>query len=355
MKPSNCLNDETILKKMSNWTNYSAKSIRFRLLFESIIAMLTVKLVSILSLSADEQQYVDFWIYLIYTSGIMLLSESIVFVNHQLDKRYPIPTRLTKRTVIQALINISILLTILFLIQLLMRLHYPDESFRIPLIGLVVGMAISAIFARDVIIVKMIELWRESENKINKIKQEKLILSYNSLQDQLNPHFLFNNISILKSLIYYDKKKALEFTENFSDVYRYVLKSAEKRTVKLADELEFVEKYLALHKARLGSGLTTNINIKSALLALEIAPLSLQLLIENAIKHNIADDDNILIINILTHDKYVEVNNNIQLKESSYSTKTGLNNLIKRYELLTNQPIEVHKDNKIFRVKIPLL
>lgn len=340
---------------MSNWTNYSAKSIFLRLLFELVVAIVTIKLVTVLNLSAEEQQYVDFWIYLIYTLGIMILCESIVFVNHQLDKRYPIPHRLLKRTVSQALINISILLIILFFMQLFMSWHYPNKSFRVPLIGLVVGMAISAIFARDVIIIKMIELWRESERKINEIKQEKLKLSYNSLQDQLNPHFLFNNISVLKSLIYYDRKKALVFTEDFADVYRYVLKSAEKRTVKLSDELEFVKKYLALHKSRLGNGLITNISVDPALLALEIAPLSMQLLIENAIKHNITDDDNVLIINILTSDKSIEVNNNIQPKESSYSTQKGLDNLIKRYEFLSKQAIEINNDEKTFSVRIPLI
>lgn len=340
---------------MSNWTNYSAKSIFLRLLFELVVAIVTIKLVTVLNLSAEEQQYVDFWIYLIYTLGIVVLCESIVFVNHQLDKRYPIPHRLLKRTVSQALINISILLIILFFMQLFMSWHYPNKSFRVPLIGLVVGMAISAIFARDVIIIKMIELWRESERKINEIKQEKLKLSYNSLQDQLNPHFLFNNISVLKSLIYYDRKKALVFTEDFADVYRYVLKSAEKRTVKLSDELEFVKKYLALHKSRLGNGLITNISVDPALLALEIAPLSIQLLIENAIKHNVADDDNVLIINILTSDKSIEVNNNIHPKESSYSTQKGLDNLIKRYEFLCKQAIEINNDEKTFSVRIPLI
>lgn len=340
---------------MSNWTNYSAKSIFLRLLFELVVAIVTIKLVTVLNLSAEEQQYVDFWIYLIYTLGIVVLCESIVFVNHQLDKRYPIPHRLLKRTVSQALINISILLIILFFMQLFMSWHYPNKSFRVPLIGLVVGMAISAIFARDVIIIKMTELWRESERKINEIKQEKLKLSYNSLQDQLNPHFLFNNISVLKSLIYYDRKKALVFTEDFADVYRYVLKSAEKRTVKLSDELEFVKKYLALHKSRLGNGLITNISVDPALLALEIAPLSMQLLIENAIKHNVADDDNVLIINILTSDKSIEVNNNIHPKESSYSTQKGLDNLIKRYEFLCKQAIEINNDEKTFSVRIPLI
>lgn len=340
---------------MSNWTNYSAKSIFLRLLFELVVAIVTIKLVTVLNLSAEEQQYVDFWIYLIYTLGIVVLCESIVFVNHQLDKRYPIPHRLLKRTVSQALINISILLIILFFMQLFMSWHYPNKWFRVPLIGLVVGMAISAIFARDVIIIKMIELWRESERKINEIKQEKLKLSYNSLQDQLNPHFLFNNISVLKSLIYYDRKKALVFTEDFADVYRYVLKSAEKRTVKLSDELEFVKKYLALHKSRLGNGLITNISVDPALLALEIAPLSMQLLIENAIKHNITDDDNVLIINILTSDKSIEVNNNIHPKESSYSTQKGLDNLIKRYEFLCKQAIEINNDEKTFSVRIPLI
>jgi LytS/YehU family sensor histidine kinase len=187
------------------------------------------------------------------------------------------------------------------------------------------------------------------------MKREKLEMDYNSLQDQINPHFLFNNLSVLKSLIIYNQKSAVKFTEDFTDVYRYVLQSKDKRLVDIKDELAFIDAYLGLHKERLGDGLQIKFLISIDVTDLKIAPLTLQLLVENAIKHNIALKDSPLQINILAEDNYLEVRNNVQLRTTSYSTKTGLDNLLKRYEFLTKQKISIDANAEEFIVRIPLL
>ncbi len=180
-------------------------------------------------------------------------------------------------------------------------------------------------------------------------------MDYNSLQDQLNPHFLFNNLSVLKSLIIYDPDVAVDFTENFTDVYRYVLQSRNKRLVKLNEELQFMKAYYALHKERLGDGLLVETSIPEGETDKEIAPLTGQLLIENAIKHNVTSKETPLKISVAIEDGYLVVSNSLNLRTASYSTKTGLGNLVRRYEMLTEKEIVVQYDDERFEVRVPLL
>jgi LytS/YehU family sensor histidine kinase len=191
--------------------------------------------------------------------------------------------------------------------------------------------------------------------QLEELKSMKLKSDYNSLQAQLNPHFLFNNLSVLKSMITFNPESAIHFTQNFTDVYRYVLQSNDKTKVKLADELEFIDAYSAIHKERMGDAFKVIIDVKDADRNKEIPPLALQLLVENAIKHNIALKETPLIIQIDSNGEKLTVSNNVNLKESAYSEKTGLENLKKRYALLTDQPVKVISDDKKFEVEIPLL
>ena len=154
---------------------------------------------------------------------------------------------------------------------------------------------------------------------------------------------------------YYDTDTAIKFTENFTDVYRYVLKSKDKKTVPLKKELEFTQSYIALHKERVGEGFIPQINIEEEYLSREIIPLTLQLLVENAIKHNITGKKSPLTLTITILDNYLIVSNNLQPKESSYSTYTGLNTLTQSYKLLTQQNVIIEQSMDDFTVKIPLL
>jgi LytS/YehU family sensor histidine kinase len=178
---------------------------------------------------------------------------------------------------------------------------------------------------------------------------------YNALQDQLNPHFLFNNLSILKSMIIYDQYSAVDFTQNFTDFYRYVLQSRGKTTVLLKDEIELLYSYIAIHKERLGENLQVKIDIGNDSIEKNIPPLSLQLLVENAIKHNIAGKENPLMIEVFTDTDSITVKNNLQPKESFYSTRNGLKNLVQRYKLIAEKEVEINQNEEFFTVKLPLL
>ncbi|WP_462318421.1 sensor histidine kinase, partial [Marinilabilia sp.] len=150
--------------------------------------------------------------------------------------------------------------------------------------------------------------------------------------------------------------KALSFTENFTDVYRYVLKSSKHKLVTLRDETNFIKSYIALHKERMGDGFSYVMEIGEPAMQKMVPPLSLQYLVENAIKHNIATETRPLAISVSVVDNRLLVSNNLQPKTSTYSTNTGLENLSKRYEYLAlSQKVEIINNSDTFTVSIPLI
>ena len=197
--------------------------------------------------------------------------------------------------------------------------------------------------------------WVNNRKELNELKQAKLISDYNSLKDRLNPHFLFNNLSVLKSMIRYNPADAEVFTQNFTNVYRYVLNSHNQNLVLLKDELDFLDSYIALHKERIGEGLIFDINVNNSLFQKSIPPMSLQLLVENAIKHNIANKLHTLNIRIFSENNSIIVENNLKIKESTYSTKTGLQTLVSQYQLLADTEVIIVKTDDFFKVELPLL
>ena len=188
-----------------------------------------------------------------------------------------------------------------------------------------------------------------------RLKQDKLKQDYRALQDQINPHFLFNNLSTLIAIIKQDKDAAIRFAINFSDVYRYVLQSNKHTSIKLSEEIEFMKAFGALHKERLKDGLVAEINIEEKYHSWYLPPLSLQLLIENAVKHNIATKASPLSIRVFTANDRLVVWNSINAKNTTYSTNTGLSNLKKRYEILTDKEIILEHTESEFRVELPLI
>jgi LytS/YehU family sensor histidine kinase len=229
--------------------------------------------------------------------------------------------------------------------------------FSHPIVQLMMLLGLIFIFMLIVISValRIIEKWIFSVIQLEELKSMKLKSDYNSLQAQLNPHFLFNNLSVLKSMITFNPESAIHFTQNFTDVYRYVLQSKDKETVKLSKELEFIQAYSSLHKERMGEAFQVVSEVNEADRKKEVPPLALQLLVENAVKHNIAVKEEPLVICIKSNVEKLTVSNNVNLKESAYSEKTGLKNLMERYALLTDKQVKVISGDKKFEVEIPLL
>jgi ligand-binding sensor domain-containing protein len=201
------------------------------------------------------------------------------------------------------------------------------------------------------------------QGKAQLLEKEKAIMQYEGLVQQLNPHFLFNSLTSLSSLIQIDSKIAKEFLENLSKTYRYILKSSDTEIVPLSDEIKFAQNFLMLQKTRFEEGLLVDFNIQESDLDKKIVPVTLQNLIENAIKHNIIDPESPLQINVFTehftgeeHRSMIVVQNNLQRKKYvETSNKRGLANLINLYSFMCSQPIEIIETTDSFTIKIPLI
>lgn len=194
------------------------------------------------------------------------------------------------------------------------------------------------------------------------IKKQKQLIIYNQaiseskinqLKTQLNPHFLFNNLNVLDQLIEEDKNRASEFLNEFADIYRYVLQASDKKFISIKEELIFAEHYFKLIQHKYGDAY--HLVIESSNSEGYIIPLSLQLLIENAVQHNLGTAKNPIYLKI-NIDKNIKVTNNYIAKRNAKSTSgRGLNNLKEQYKLLSKNPIEIQKYDSTFSVIIPII
>jgi hypothetical protein len=197
--------------------------------------------------------------------------------------------------------------------------------------------------------------WRLSEVNAQKLEKERVRAQYDSLKNQVNPHFLFNSLNALTNLVYEDPDKAAKFIKQLSEVYRYVLDSKDKEIVPLADELKFLESYLFLQRIRFGEKLNAKIDVVGG--PYSVAPMALQMLIENAIKHNEVSVDHPLTIHVFSDNGFLVVENIINKKSTLQepSSGTGLDNIRKRYAFLSPAPVEVRSEGGKFIVKLPHL
>ena len=175
----------------------------------------------------------------------------------------------------------------------------------------------------------------------------------NQLKNQLNPHFLFNNLNILDQLIEEDKSKASDFLNEFAEIYRYVLQASDKKLVPLHEELSFAEHYFNFIQHKYGNAY--QLTIESQNTNGLIVPLTLQLLIENAVQHNLGTETNPVYIKI-REDKNLFISNNLISKRNIKPTSgRALKNLKEQYKLLANHPVEIQKSDKVFSVIIPII
>lgn len=201
----------------------------------------------------------------------------------------------------------------------------------------------------------MSELRRSVEEK-ELLKRESLNAQLDALRTQINPHFLFNNLNTLTAIIPDEPAKAVKFVQQLSKVYRHILEVKDEPSIPLRDELSVLASYAFLLQTRFGKNLHITIDIGDELLSRHVAPLSLQLLMENAIKHNVVSEDHPLFIHVFAKDGQLVISNNLQLKKQvAESTGIGLENVRRRSGLLTNKPIEVVNGPENFIVAIPLI
>lgn len=179
---------------------------------------------------------------------------------------------------------------------------------------------------------------------------------FETLKSQIDPHFLFNSLNVLTSLIGENPNQAEKFTTKLSKIYRYVLEQRNKELIPLEEELKFAKNYMELLQMRFEDAVKFNIPDKVSNSELKIVPLSLQLLLENAVKHNVVSSSKPLEVVLFEENGFLKVQNNINPKETlGKSTKVGLRNIADRYGLITSRNVEIQNNNKTFTVSLPLL
>ncbi|WP_455673093.1 sensor histidine kinase [Phocaeicola sp.] len=219
---------------------------------------------------------------------------------------------------------------------------------------------IAAFLMMNCIIVLFIELLlyhnaqMRNEKRIVEIEKEKAIYQLNALKNQVNPHFLFNSLNVLASLTYQNPACANTFAKKFANVYRYILTTSESQSVELEEELNFVRTYLYLEKMRFAESLKVTIEDNTALHHSQVIPVSIQTLVENALKHNVASEQQPLTIIIHIGEDGVTVSNNILLRNNVQRNGTGLTNLQRQYAISGQEIIITKMDNE-FIVFLPYL
>jgi LytS/YehU family sensor histidine kinase len=196
--------------------------------------------------------------------------------------------------------------------------------------------------------------WRKTAIDAEKFKRETSVAKFETLRNQVNPHFLFNSLNALTNLVYEDQDKAAKFIKQLSEVYRYLLDTRDTEIVPLEAEKNFLTSYLFLQQIRFGDKLKLTVALDGK--TCMVAPLVLQMLVENAIKHNIISEQSPLSIQIYTDEDFIVVENNLQKKEEMVGSSPGigLENIRKRYEFLTDKKVDVIVRDK-FIVRLPMI
>ena len=296
----------------------------------------------------------------IFVVSILLISimwESLRVINRRLNEVYPFERSISGRIVLQLSLGAVVGILVRFLIYFFGEPYLPfklDELFLAAtwVMYIVATVGINLGFFTDY----FINRWKDSLVVAERLEKEKTQVQFDNLKNQLNPHFLFNALTSLNGLIFEDQGLASQFLQHLSKVYRYVLQNKDKNFVPLQTELDFIQNYVFLLRTRFPRALVITFDIGEAARERAIVPVTLQILIENSLKHNIVDEDKPLHIDVITMGDYAVVSNNLQLrKRVEASNKQGLENLRSLYRFLTEKPVIIDQTDSRFAVKIPLL
>ncbi|GIL22203.1 MAG: hypothetical protein BroJett042_07160 [Bacteroidota bacterium] len=287
-----------------------------------------------------------------------------VLVNNFITRKFPRETETTKRALILLFAQVSIhFITVIGLALFILNgiidfsflnINFVNENF---LPAILLGPVFNIIFTIIWQVEYIFNKWKTTLAEKEYMEHELLQQEFDRLKLQLNPHFLFNNLNVLSSLISEDKEKASYYLDELSKIYRYLLRRGNEDLATLEDEFAFIRSYAALLKIRFGKAVQMNIEADAGKISGLLPMLSLQLLVENAIKHNIASKTSPLRINIRNvNHSYIEVTNNLQRKQFSVpSNNVGLANIQTKYRMLNIENMTVIQTVDNFEVKLPII
>lgn len=288
----------------------------------------------------------------------------VKWLGHTLDPFLPFENGPLRRVIFQLLLTLTILTPIV-----LFSVHYSKPYLptfinqKFVIVAVVMFVVMVALFNFSFYASYFFNNWQESvlektqlEIQAAELEKEKSYLQYHQLSNQVNPHYLFNTLTSLDGLIHTNPDLASEFVKHMAKVYRYVLQHKENEVVNLEEELDFMQHYIQLLHIRYGTGLQIHSNISTAAKDKCIVMVTLQMLVDNAIKHNIIHEQKPLKIIIWDEGDCLIVYNNKQLrKQVETSNKVGIKQLKQLYSYLTNTPIIIDDNSTHYTIKIPLL
>lgn len=308
--------------------------------------------------SFDQRLWFSFLFYLLYSVPLALVNAYFFdYLNHKVNWQH----RSKYRMIIGISGSVILTLFTIFFVRVIHRtgiegltfeLFIEQERLQFYFIASIITMVINLFFHA---------FYFYKELQKNKLKEQKIIAGtasaqFESLKNQIDPHFLFNSLNVLSSLIEENPDKAQKFTTSLSKIYRYVLDQKDKELVSLEEELKFAKTYMQLLQMRFENSLFFELPDKLTNPEAKVVPLSLQLLLENTIKHNIVSESKPLHIRIYEKDNTLVVENDLQRKEVLKTRKgVGLQNIVNRYAIVTPRKVKIDETEQHFKVHIPVL
>ncbi|MGA0558608.1 sensor histidine kinase [Larkinella sp. VNQ87] len=293
---------------------------------------------------------------IIWTPAFFLHAVPAVY----LRKRFPHIRQTWMRMSLALSIHIAMSSAVIsFLFYFFDWINFPTYTFRASQLGWTILLGSIGNLVANIVheSVYTFERWSQTIAETEKLKKANLQSQLDSLKQQVNPHFLFNSLNTLSSLIDEDTDKAELFIEELSSVYRYLLQTNENALTSLRNELKFIDSYFHLLKTRYGNGIELRVHIAPEFQDAQLPPLTLQMLVENAVKHNVILADQPLQIRIeTTADGRLTVANNVQRKNVRVASNgVGLANIATKYQLLGHSSLAIQNTDTTFSVTLPLL
>jgi len=281
-------------------------------------------------------------------------SKTIAFLDNALDWK----KNLWLRTAVEliALIIIGAAGGSIVSVVVHMLMPYKESLIDILVANSLISIVVNGFF---IIVLEAIIIYKRSQDSLliaEQLEKENAVIKLDVLKSQLNPHFMFNSLNVLSSLINKDVTKAQDFVDEFSSIYRYILEVIDKPVVKLEEELEFARSYFFLQQMRFDNAVEFDINIDAGKMEYLVPPLAVQTLLENTFKHNKATAESPLKISLFSEGDFIVIKNNYQPKiKSGRTTGIGIENLKKRYSLISGVLPEFIVTDKEYIAKIPLV
>jgi two-component system LytT family sensor kinase len=328
--------------------------------FVSFSIIVTVSLTLTGKYGTNPKSVISLFVMLWFQLEVFIFFGNLLFSRVNFDRR---PGEITKLVLFRFVIFLAIcilvsLIIYLFLLYTLALIESGDLSLVMPEFihnqalswfrSTISGLSLGAL-------IFIVILWQTSLRREQKLREENLIFLNETLKNQINPHFLFNSLNTLSSLIATQPDIAEQFIQRLSSIYRYILENSRKDKVPLLEELTFINNYFELFRIRDAGKIFLAIDAPESE-KYNILPVSLQILVENAIKHNMATRENPLNIHIFIEEAYVVVENNLQTMASGIrSTGIGLKNLGERVRIISGKELIIQEANHSFKVKLPLI